>query len=92
MAETPLIMNQGRYGLDLRKYDMGLLRASKKINLHWMMELYAASRYKQKLFDSRLSKKMRVIERLTGSALFRKQIIEGKPEKEIRDSGEPGLT
>jgi len=35
---------------------------------------------------------MGVIERLTGSALFRQQIIDGKSEKEIRDSWEPGLS
>ena len=35
---------------------------------------------------------MGVIERLTGSALFRQQIIDNKSEKEIRESWEPGLT
>jgi uncharacterized protein YbbC (DUF1343 family) len=35
---------------------------------------------------------MGVIERLAGSALFRQQIIDGKSEKEIRKSWEPGLT
>jgi uncharacterized protein YbbC (DUF1343 family) len=92
MAETPLFMNQVCYGLDLRNYDVELLRRKKQINLQWMMELYKASPYKEKFFDSRLSKEMGVIERLTGSALFRQQIIDGKSEKEIRESWEPGLT
>ena len=92
MAETPLFMNQICYGLDLRNYDVELLRKKKQINLQWMMELYKASPYKEKFFDSRLSKEMGVIERLTGSALFRQQIIDGKSEKEIRGSWEPGLT
>jgi len=92
MAETPLFMNQVCYGLDLRKYDPELLRKKKQINLQWIMELYKASPYKEKFFDSKLSKEMGVIERLTGSALFRQQIIDGKSEKEIRESWEPGLT
>ncbi|GEO11173.1 exo-beta-N-acetylmuramidase NamZ family protein [Segetibacter aerophilus] len=92
MAETPLFMNEVCYGLDLRKYDVDLLRKKKQINLEWMMELYSASPYKEKFFDSKLSKEMGVIERLVGSALFRQQIIDGKSEKEIRKSWEPGLS
>lgn len=92
MAETPIFMNEICYGLDLRNYDVELLRRKKKINLQWMMELYKASPYKEKFFDSKLSKEMGVIERLSGSALFRQQIIDGKSEKEIRESWEPGLT
>ena len=63
----------------------------KKINLQWMMELYKASPNKEQFFDSKLSREMGVIERLTGSGLFRQQIIDGKSEKEIRASWEPGL-
>jgi len=92
MAETPLFMNQVCYGLDLRNYDIEQLRKKKQINLQWMMELYKASPNKEKFFDSRLSREMGVIERLAGSALFRQQIIDGKSEKEIRDSWEPGLS
>lgn len=92
MAETPLFMNQVCYGLDLRKYDVEELRNKKQINLQWMMELYKASPHKEKFFNSKLSNQMGVIEKLTGSALFRQQIIDGKSEKEIRESWEPGLT
>lgn len=92
MAETPLFMNQVCYGLDLRNYDINLLRKSKQINLQWIMELYKAHPYKEKFFDSKLSKEMGTIERLTGSALFRQQIIDGVSEKEIRASWEPGLS
>jgi len=35
---------------------------------------------------------MGTIEKLIGSGLFRQQIIDGKSEKEIRKSWEPGLT
>jgi uncharacterized protein YbbC (DUF1343 family) len=92
MAETPIFMNEVCYGLDLRNYDTELLRKSKKINLQWIMELYKAHPYKEKFFDSKLSRQMNNIEIQIGSGLFRKQIIEGKSEKEIRASWEPGLS
>lgn len=92
MAETPIFMNQVCYGLDLRNYDTEQLRQKKQINLQWLMDLYKAHPHKEKFFDSRLSREMGVIERLTGSALFRQQIINGVPEKEIRASWEPGLS
>jgi uncharacterized protein YbbC (DUF1343 family) len=92
MAETPLHMNQVCYGLDLRKYDTKKLRKSGKINLEWIMELYKAYPYKEKFFDSKLSKEMGTIERLIGVASFRQQIVDGKSEAEIRASWEPGLS
>lgn len=92
MSETPLFMDQLCYGLDLRNYDIELLRKTKQINLQWIMELYKASPHKEKFFDSKLSKEMGTIERLIGSGLFRQQIIDGIPEKEIRASWEPGLS
>ena len=92
MAETPLFMDQVCYGLDLRNYDVELLRKRKQINLQWMIELYRASPYKEKFFDSKLSREMGTIERLTGSGLFRQQIADGKSEEEIRESWEPRLT
>lgn len=92
MAETPLFMDQVCYGLDLRNYDIKLLRKSKKINLQWMMELYKASPEKEKFFDSKLSKEMGTIERLAGTSLFRQQIMTGVSEEAIRKSWEPALS
>ena len=92
MAETPLHMNEVCYGLDLRTYDVNILRKSKQVNIQWMIELYNAYPHKEKFFDSRLSKEMNTIEQLVGAADFRKQITDGKSEKEIRDSWEPGLS
>ncbi|SMC52282.1 exo-beta-N-acetylmuramidase NamZ family protein [Pedobacter nyackensis] len=92
MAETPLFMNQVCYGLDLRNYDVSNFRKTKQINLGWIIELYKASPNKGDFFNSKLSKQMGVIERLIGVADFRKQIIAGKSEKEIRASWEPGLS
>ena len=92
MSESPLHMNQVCYGLDLRNYDVSLLRKKKQINLQWMIELYNAHPYKEKFFDSKLSREMGTIERLAGVKTFREQIIAGASEKEIRDSWEPGLS
>lgn len=92
MSATPLFMDQVCYGIDLRNYDVSLLRKSKKINLQWIMELYKAHPHKEKFFDSKLSREMNTIEIQIGSGLFRQQIIDGKPEEEIRASWEPGLS
>jgi uncharacterized protein YbbC (DUF1343 family) len=92
MAETPLFMNEVCYGLDLRKYNVDLLRQSRRINLQWIIDLYNIHPHKEKFFDSQLSKEMGTIENLIGSGLFRQQIIDGRSEKEIRDSWEPGLS
>jgi uncharacterized protein YbbC (DUF1343 family) len=92
MSETPIFMNDVCYGIDLRSYDTDLLRRSKKINLQWIMELYKAHPYKEKFFDSKLSKQMNNIEIQTGSGLFRQQIIDGVSEEVIRASWEPGLS
>lgn len=92
MSETPLFMDQVCYGLDLRNYDVQLLRKSRKINLQWIMELYKASPNKEQFFDTKLSKEMGLIEYRVGSGLFRQQIIDGKSDEEIRASWEPGLS
>ncbi len=91
MAETPLHMNQVCYGLDLRTYDVEKLRASKKINIQWMMELYKAFPQKEKFFDFTQSKEMGNIDRLAGTTQFEEQIVAGVSEEEIRKSWEPGL-
>ncbi|MEP7079642.1 MAG: DUF1343 domain-containing protein, partial [Ginsengibacter sp.] len=92
MAETPIFMNEVCYGLDLRNYDVSLLRKSKQINLKWIMELYKAYPQKEKFFDSKLSNQMNNIEIQIGSGLFRQQIIDGVSEAEIRASWEPALS
>jgi len=92
MAETPLHMNQTCYGIDLREYDVNNLRKSGKINLQWIIELYNAYPFKEKFFDSKLSKEMNTIEQQIGVGTFRQQIIDGTPEVEIRASWEPGLS
>ncbi|WP_020531216.1 exo-beta-N-acetylmuramidase NamZ family protein [Flexithrix dorotheae] len=92
MAENPIFKGEVCYGIDLRNFDVEILRKEKKINLSWIMELYKAHPNKEKFFDSSLSNQMGVIEKLIGSGLFRKQIINRVPESEIRKSWEPELS
>jgi uncharacterized protein YbbC (DUF1343 family) len=92
MSETPLYMNQVCYGVDLRQYDIEKLRSTKKINLQWMMELYKAYPLKEKFFDYTQSKQIGNIDKLSGTAQLKEQIIAGLSEEEIRKSWEPGLS
>lgn len=91
MSETPLFQDQVCYGLDLRNYDVENFRKTKTLNLSWLIELYKASPCKEDFFNNKLSAKMGIIERLVGVAEFRRQVIDGKSEKEIRASWQPGL-
>jgi uncharacterized protein YbbC (DUF1343 family) len=92
MAETPLHQNQECYGLDLRKYDIEMLRRNGKLNLGWIIELYNAYPDKAKFFDRAQSKQMGDFDKLTGTENLREQIIAGTTEEEIRKSWEPGLS
>lgn len=92
MAATPLFMDQECFGLDLRNYDVEKLRKSKKINISWIIELYNKHPYKEKFFDSKLSREMNRIEIQVGVGEFRQQVMNGVPEEEIRKSWEPGLS
>lgn len=92
MSESPLFKNETCYGIDLRNYDLQQLVDSKKLNLQWIMELYANSPEKDKFFDQSFSKQIGSIEKLAGVDEFRKQIESGASEEEIRASWEPALT
>jgi uncharacterized protein YbbC (DUF1343 family) len=92
MSETPLFQDQVCYGLDLRNYDTSNFRKTKMLNISWLLELYKASPKKEDFFNSKLSKEMGSIEKLIGVDTFRQQVIDGKSEKEIRASWEPGLS
>lgn len=91
-AETPLHKNEVCYGIDLRNYKMDSFRKAGKINLRWMIDMYKAYPEKDKFFDRSYSVAMGNIDFLTGTDEFRKQIIAGASEEEIRMSWEPGLS
>lgn len=92
MSETPLHMNQVCYGLDLRNYDVSLLRKNRRINIQWIQELYNAFPQKEKFFDYKQSKEIGNIDFRTGDSRFKQQIMDNVPEEEIRKSWEPGLS
>lgn len=92
MSENPLHKDQTCYGLDLRDYKIDSFRKKGRINLRWMIDLYKAYPVKEKFFDRSYSPQMGNIDFLAGTSAFKKQIIAGKKEKEIRKSWEPGLS
>jgi uncharacterized protein YbbC (DUF1343 family) len=91
MSETPLHMNQLCYGLDLREYDIDILRQTKRINLQWIKELYKAYPEKEKFFDHTLSPEIGNIDFRTGDSRLKQQIIDDVPDEEIYESWEPAL-
>jgi uncharacterized protein YbbC (DUF1343 family) len=92
MSETPLHMNKVCYGLDLRNYDINILRKKKQINLQWMLELYKAFPDKERFFDYKQNNQINDIARLVGTHEFKKQVMSGMSEAGIRKSWEPGLS
>ncbi|WP_428659081.1 exo-beta-N-acetylmuramidase NamZ family protein [Runella sp.] len=91
MSETPLHQDTECYGLDLRNYDTSIFLKTKKLNLKWLVEMYAAYPIKEKFFDMSQSKQMGNFDKLAGTENLKQQIIAGKSEEEIRKSWEPGL-
>jgi len=92
MSEAPLHQGKMCYGIDLRDYDIKRLHASGRINLQWMLEFYKAFPEKERFFDSSQSPAMGRIEALIGNNVFKKQVMDGLSEEEIRKSWEPGLS
>lgn len=92
MAEDPIYQDQTCYGLDLRKVDLEALVKAKKINLQWMIELYAKHPDKARFFDRSIHRQIGNIDYLAGVHAFKEQIIAGKTEAEIRETWAPGLT
>ena len=92
MSENPLHKNQVCYGIDLRNYDTKQLRASKRINLQWMIDLYQAYPDKERFFDRSMSNQIGNIDFLSGDKEFKKQIMAGKTAAEIQRTWEPGLS
>lgn len=82
-------MNQVCYGIDLRNYDIDILLKKKQINLQWMMELYNAYPYKEKFFDYTQSKEMGNINKLSGTAQFKEQIIAANQKLRSGKVGNP---
>ncbi|HWZ14704.1 MAG TPA: DUF1343 domain-containing protein [Mucilaginibacter sp.] len=85
MSEDPPQKDKLCYGIDLKNYNTNAIRATGKINLTWLIELYKAFPDKAHFFNDYFSK-------LAGTDKLRKQIEAGKSEQEIRASWEPELS
>jgi uncharacterized protein YbbC (DUF1343 family) len=92
MSESPIHMNKACFGLDLRNYDLAKLKASKCINIEWLIEMYQAYPEKEKFFDRTQSNQIGNIDFLAGVSEFKQQIVAGKTAKEIRKTWEKGLS
>jgi len=92
MSEAPLHKDNVCYGIDLRSTDLEAMHAGGKISLQWMLELYKAYPEKERFFDSSQSPAMGRIEALIGNDVFKKQVMEGMSEGEIRKTWELGLS
>lgn len=85
MSEEPPQKNQLCYGINLKNYNTQLIKATGKINLAWLIQLYKAFPDKPRFFNAYFTK-------LAGNEILRKQIEAGKTEQQIRKSWEPALT
>ncbi|MNY47794.1 hypothetical protein D3C86_1830880 [compost metagenome] len=91
MSATPIHLNKPCYGLDLRTVDLQKLRASKQIDLSWLIETYQNYPNQKIFFDHKQSKEIVVFDKLAGGSALREAIVAGKSADEIRKSWEPGL-
>jgi uncharacterized protein YbbC (DUF1343 family) len=92
MSEHPLYQDSVCYGLSFGNADFESLRVKKQIDLHWLFEFYNAYPDKKIFFDASQSKQIGNFDKLSGTSLLRKQIMEGASEKTIRQSWEPALS
>jgi uncharacterized protein YbbC (DUF1343 family) len=92
MSEHPLYQDSVCFGLNFEKLDFESLHSKKQINLQWLFEFYKAYPDKEIFFDASRSKQIGNFDKLAGTTLLRKQIIEGASEQTIRKSWEPALS
>jgi uncharacterized protein YbbC (DUF1343 family) len=71
-------------GLDLRSAAKAI-PAARRINLQWLLNMYASYPRKELFFTS-------FFEKLAGTAELRQQIIQGMTEDQIRASWQPALS
>ena len=92
MSEHPLYQDSLCYGLNFGNADIERLRVKKQIDLHWLFEFYNAYPDKKIFFDASRSNQIGNFDKLAGTTLLRKQIMEGASEATIRQSWEPALS
>ena len=79
VAKNPPQENQICYGLDLRRVEI-----SKKVDLHYLLDMYKAFPDKENFFNS-------FFERLAGNTALRQQIKDGFTEDQIRATWQKDL-
>src|SRR5882757_340075 len=89
MSEHPLYQDSVCFGLNLADSVSENIRSKKQINLHWLFEFYKAYPDKEIFFDASRSKQIGNFDKLAGTTLLRKQIMEGASEQTIRQSWAP---
>lgn len=82
-CKYPKFQNKECKGKDLRG-QAERIRHMSQLNLSYLINAYNSSFEKDDFFNS-------FFEKLAGTSLLRKQIIEGKTEKEIRESWQEGI-
>jgi uncharacterized protein YbbC (DUF1343 family) len=92
MSEHPLYQDSVCYGLNLGDADFESIRVKKQIDLHWLFEFYNAYPDKKLFFDASRSNQIGNFDKLAGTTMLRKQIIQGTSEETIRQSWEPALS
>ncbi|MEO5909559.1 MAG: DUF1343 domain-containing protein [Pelobium sp.] len=85
MSKNPPLENQVCYGIDFRTMDLENIRKQKQLNIKLLIDLYQQFPDKAHFFTSFFNK-------LAGNDILMQQIIDGKSEKEIRGTWEPGLS
>ncbi len=84
-AKNPKLKDQQCYGWNLDgTVEEVLQRVDNKVQIKWLMEAYRLFPEKEKFFNG-------FFDKLAGSDVLKKQIIEGLSEEEIRKSWEPGI-
>jgi uncharacterized protein YbbC (DUF1343 family) len=83
-AKDPPYKDKTCTGMDLSSFGEIYSRLDPRLNLDWLIGMYAASKDKTHFFTS-------FFDTLAGSTMLRKAIIVGESEDDIRRSWEPGL-
>ena len=86
-ARTPPLLGQVCYGYDLSRIDVGK-ETGNRWSLQWLLDAYRLYPDKDHFFSGNGSG----FDRLAGTDVLRRQIREGRTEKEIRKSWEPSLS
>ena len=82
--QNPLLKDQTCYGIDLQNIPLDSLKQLNYIKLNWLIEVSRKMNRGKDFF-------IPYINRLAGTAQFREQILQGRTEKQIRQSWQQGL-